>query len=221
MREHHYFKTRRSVSLENCENWMNLDVQLQKPWNAMIKLALVRTVPGKEDQGLPLLQRRSSSEVPASEINNSWQNWCSRNISMSTVWRVHCYRPCCEETTTDRGLEEEDENHLGRGTQGTDIRPNLYFGLMKPNLRFLVPIALCDDEKGNGWYLRVWFSPWSLEEVWWCEGALLVTLFAIYSKLKAHFISISTSAFCSEMPSHLVCICFSIERWPQSHFQAV
>uniref|UniRef100_A0A4W5PKW2 Uncharacterized protein n=1 Tax=Hucho hucho TaxID=62062 RepID=A0A4W5PKW2_9TELE len=42
--------------------------KLQKPSSAMMKLALMRTATGKEDPELPLLQRISSLELPASEI---------------------------------------------------------------------------------------------------------------------------------------------------------
>jgi hypothetical protein len=52
----------------------------------------------------------------------------------------------------------------------------------------------------------VWFPPWSMEEeVWWCEGALLVTLSVIYLEFKSHLTSMATTAFRSDMPSHLVC----------------
>jgi hypothetical protein len=39
-----------------------------KPSRTMMKLALMRPVTGKEDTELPLLQRISSLELPASEI---------------------------------------------------------------------------------------------------------------------------------------------------------
>ena len=44
-------------------------------------------------------------------------------------------------------------------------------------------------------------------EVWrrWYDGALLVTLSVIYLEFKAHLTSMATTAFCSDMPSHLVC----------------
>ena len=61
MTVHHYFKTRRSVNLENFKNV--LQVQSQKPSSAMMKLALMRTATGKEDPELPLLQRISSLEL--------------------------------------------------------------------------------------------------------------------------------------------------------------
>ena len=80
---------------------------------------------------------------------------------------------------------------------------------MSPNLRSLVPPAvyLCNAEKVNGWSLHAWFPLWSMEEeVWWCGAALLVTLLGIYSKLKAHWTSMATTASCSDMPSHSVCI---------------
>ena len=41
---------------------------VEKSSSAMMKLALMRTATGKEDPELPLLQRISSLELPASEI---------------------------------------------------------------------------------------------------------------------------------------------------------
>ena len=41
-----------------------------KTTNAMMKLAFMRTTPGQEDQELPLLQKISSLELPASETAN-------------------------------------------------------------------------------------------------------------------------------------------------------
>jgi hypothetical protein len=45
-----------------------LQVQLQKPSNAMMKLSLMRTATGNEDPELPLLQRISLLALPASKI---------------------------------------------------------------------------------------------------------------------------------------------------------
>ena len=60
-------------------------------------------------------------------------------------------------------------------------------------------VSLCDAGKVNGWSLHAWFPPWSMEEeVWWCGAALLVTLLGIYSKLKAHWTSMATTASCSK-----------------------
>uniref|UniRef100_A0AAZ3QLC0 Tc1-like transposase DDE domain-containing protein n=1 Tax=Oncorhynchus tshawytscha TaxID=74940 RepID=A0AAZ3QLC0_ONCTS len=42
------------------------------------------------------------------------------------------------------------------------------------------------------------------EEVLWCGGALLVTMSVIYLEFKAHLTSMATTAFCSEMSSHLL-----------------
>ena len=55
-----------------------------------MKLALMRTATGKEDPELPLLQRISSLELPASEIAaqiNASQSSSNRHISTSTVQR--------------------------------------------------------------------------------------------------------------------------------------
>ena len=63
-------------------------MQSQKPTRAMMKLALRRTTTGMEDPELPLLQRISSLELPASEIAaqiNASQSSSDRHISKSTV----------------------------------------------------------------------------------------------------------------------------------------
>lgn len=82
-------------------------------------------------------------------------------------------------------------------------------------------------EKVSRWFLHVWFPQWSMEEkVWWYGGAWLVTLLGIYSKFKAHLTNMATTAFCSDMPSHLVCRkwehhLFFKRQWPQTHLQAM
>jgi hypothetical protein len=43
-----------------------------------------------------------------------------------------------------------------------------------------------------------------VEVVLWCGGAFLGTLSVIYLEFKAHLTSMATTAFCSDMPSHLV-----------------
>ena len=56
----------------------------------MMKLSLMRTATGKEDAVLPLLQRISSLELPASEIaaqKNASLSSGNRHISTSTVQR--------------------------------------------------------------------------------------------------------------------------------------
>jgi hypothetical protein len=59
----------------------------------MMKLALMKTATGKEDQDLPLLQRISSLELTepkiAAQINAS-QISSNRHISTSTVQRRLC-----------------------------------------------------------------------------------------------------------------------------------
>ena len=60
---------------------------------AMMKLDLMRTATGKEDQELPLLQRISSLELPASKIAaqiNASQSSSNTHISTSTVQRRLC-----------------------------------------------------------------------------------------------------------------------------------
>ena len=70
--------------------WKFLQVQSQKTSRAMMDLSLMRTATGKEDPELPLLQRISSLELPASEIAaqiNASQSSSNRHISTSTVQR--------------------------------------------------------------------------------------------------------------------------------------
>ena len=59
----------------------------------MMKLALMRTATGKDDPELPLLQRISSLELPASEMFaqiNTSQSSSNRHISASPVQRRLC-----------------------------------------------------------------------------------------------------------------------------------
>ena len=72
------------------EFWKFLQVQLEKPSSAMMKLSLMRTTTGKEDPELPLLQMISSLDLPASEISaqiNASQISSKRHNSTSTVQR--------------------------------------------------------------------------------------------------------------------------------------
>ena len=68
-------------------------MQSQNPSSAVMKLSLMRTASAKEDPELPLLQRISSLELPASEIAvqiNYSQSSSNRHISTSTVQRRLC-----------------------------------------------------------------------------------------------------------------------------------
>ena len=76
--------------------------QPQKPSSAMMKLALMRTATGKEDPKLSLLQRISSSEVPASDIT-AQINVQVTDTSQHQLFRGDCVNQasnCCKETTT-------------------------------------------------------------------------------------------------------------------------
>ena len=48
-------------------------------------------------------------------------------------------------------------------------------------------------------------TPGNSYELFYQDGALLVTLSVIYLEFKAHLTSMATTAFCSDTPSHLVC----------------
>ena len=59
----------------------------------LMKLVLMRTATGMEDPELPLLQRMSSIDLPASEIAaeiNASRSSSNRHISTSTVQRIMC-----------------------------------------------------------------------------------------------------------------------------------
>ena len=74
MTVHHYFKTRRSVNTETSKNFeciFKCSRENHQPHDD--KLALMSTTPGKEYQELPLLQRISSLELPASGTANEQQ----------------------------------------------------------------------------------------------------------------------------------------------------
>lgn len=170
-----------------------------------MKLALMRTATGKEDPELPLLQRISSLELPASEIAaqiNASQSSSNRHISTSTVQRRLCEsglhgriaakKPLLKDTNKKKRLAWAKKHEQWTLDWLVQF---FYFWFQLPNTELV-----------NGWSPHVWFPPWSMEEeVWWCGGALLVTLSVIYLEFKAHLTSMATTAFCSDTPSHLVC----------------
>jgi hypothetical protein len=89
---HWLYRTLWSVNPENVKNF-NCCCKKYQPSSVMMKLGLMRTATGKEDPELPLLQRKSSLELPASEIAaqiNASQGSSNRHISTSTVQRRRC-----------------------------------------------------------------------------------------------------------------------------------
>ena len=58
------------MKVSQFENFKNFSSAVAKTINAMMKLSLMRTATGKDDPELPLLQRISSFEWPASDIGN-------------------------------------------------------------------------------------------------------------------------------------------------------
>jgi hypothetical protein len=111
----------------------------------------MRTATGKKDPELPLLQRISSLELPASEITaqiNASQSSSNRHISTSTVQRrlreldlhgrIAAKKPLLKDTNNyKKDLLGPRNMSSGHSTGG-----NLSFGLMSPNLRFLVPTSM-------------------------------------------------------------------------------
>ena len=95
----------------------------------MMKLALMRTTTGKEEPELPLLQRISSLELPASEIGaqiNASQNSSNRHISTSTVQRRLCesglHGRIAAKKPLLKGHQQEDETYLGQEIRTMDIK---------------------------------------------------------------------------------------------------
>ena len=135
-----------------------------------------------------------STSTVQRRIRPSWSNWCKE--------------------ATAEGEREEEERCLGQETQGVDIRTveicTLVWCVQIWDFWFHPP-CLCGMQRrwADGFYMCG-----SHHEAWrkrcggggWGGGtALLVTLLLIYSKFKAHWTSVATTAFCSDMPSHLVC----------------
>ena len=101
-----------------------------------MKLALMRTAPGKEDHELPQLQRiiRVTSlrncklTAPRIKVHiNASQSSSSRHISTSTVQRRLCesglYGRIAAKKATTEEEQQEEETCLGQETLGMDIRP--------------------------------------------------------------------------------------------------
>ena len=194
------------------ELWKFLQVQSQKPSSAMMKLTFMRTSTGKKDPELPLLQRISSLALPDSEIAaqiNASQS--SSNISTSTVQRRLCEsglhgwiaakKPLLKDTNNKKklGWAKKHEQWTLDRRKSVLWSDESKFELFGSNRR------VCVRSRGE-WMISACMVPtWSMEEMWWCGGALLVTLSVIYLEFKAHLTSMATTAFCSDTPSHLVC----------------
>ena len=84
----------------------------------------------------------------------------------------------------------------------------------------LVPtaVSLWDAEWVNRWPPHVWSPTWSMEEeVWWCAGALLVTLSVIYLEFKTPAWQPQHSATIRHpiwFALSGTIICFSTGQWP-------
>ena len=76
----------------------------------------------------------------------------------------------------------------------------LSFGLMSPNLRFLV----FERHRVGEQMISAYVVPTMKHGGVMMWGGLLMTLSVIYLEFKAHLTSMATTAFCSETPSHLV-----------------
>ena len=100
-----------------------------------MKLAHMRTTPGKEDRESPLLLRirvtsLKNRKLTASQIRahlNAIQSSSSRHISTSTVpWKLHksgLYGQIAVKKNPTKEKEQAEEICLGLETQGIDFRP--------------------------------------------------------------------------------------------------
>ena len=81
----------------------------------MMKLALMRTATGKEDPELPLLQKVSSLELPASEVAaqiNASRSLSNRHISASTIQRRLCESGLHGRITAKKPLLKDSKNKI-------------------------------------------------------------------------------------------------------------
>ena len=133
-----------------------LKVQSQDPSRSMMKLALMRTATEMEDPELPLLQRISSLELPASEITaqikasqSSSDRYININCSEGTVWIRPSWSNCCKETTSKE--HQFEETCFGQETWAMDIRQVEICPLVwSPNWRFLFqPPCLCETQSAR------------------------------------------------------------------------
>ena len=74
----------------------------------MMKLALMRTATGMDDPELPLLQRISSLELPASEIAAQINPSSNRYININCSEGIRpSWLNCCKETTTKKDTNKK------------------------------------------------------------------------------------------------------------------
>ena len=104
----------------------------------------------RKTQSYLMLQRISSLELPVSEIaaqinaSQSWSNGHIFNCSEVTAWIRPSWSNCCKEPTTKGHHQLNRRDLLGPRNRinGHSSGGNLSFGLMSPNLRFLLPTAV-------------------------------------------------------------------------------
>ena len=136
-------------SIQKMSRTLNISSSVvAKPSSAMMKLALMKTATGKEDPELTLFQRISSLEFTAPQIAaqiNASQSSSNRHISASTERRRKLHeshlhgqndekKPLLKNTNKKKRLA-----WVKKHEQWTLDGGNLSFGLMSPNLIFLVP----------------------------------------------------------------------------------
>ena len=173
-------------------------------------LALMTSATGKEDPELPWLQRISSSELTAPQIAAQINDSCNSHLSPCTVHR----------SLRESGLHDRI---AAKKTLLKDINNKKRLAWPKKHEQWTLDrwrsVLWSDESKfeisGFNRCVFVRQSKWTDDlrmcgshcEAWRrrCDGALLETLFVIYLEFKAHLTSMTTTPFCSDTLSHLVC----------------
>ena len=210
MTVHHYFKIWRSVNAENFKNFSRKFLQVQSP-SAMMKLALMRTATVNEEPELPLLQRRSSL---VTSLRICSPNKCftekdthlNVNCSENTVWihgRIAAKKPLLKDNNKKKRLAWA-KKHEQWSFSPVEIRLLVWWVQIWDF--WIQPLCLCETQSRWTDDLRMCGSH---REAWRrrCDGVGVLCWWhsVIYLEFKAHLSSMATTAFCSDLPSHLVC----------------
>jgi hypothetical protein len=180
----------------------------------MMKLALMRIATGKEDPELPLLQRKSSLELPASEIavqKNASQSSSNRQMSTSTVQRrlhesglhgqIAAKKPLLKDTNKKRQAWAKKHEQwtldwwksvLWSDESKFEIFSSNHCVFVRRRVgEWMIYACVVPTVKHGGGGVMVWA----------CFAGDTV----FYLEFKAYLTSMATTTFCSDTPSHLVC----------------
>ena len=204
MKFHQDFKTWSSVSPENVMNFKSFfKAVVKKTSSAMMKLALMRTAIGKEDPELPTSLRNCGQ-------NKFFTEWSNRHISTSTVQRrlresglhgrIAAKKPLLKDTNNKKRLAwaKKHEQWTLDWWKSVFWTDKSKFEITGSNCCVFVRCRVGE------WMISACVVPTVKHGgmmVWGCFVGDTV----IYLEFNAHLTSMATTAFCSNMPSHLVC----------------